>query len=84
MLNSLYLLQTWSPMKAIDLKAELQQLIESENDISILESLRILLKRTRMDNALKGALTSRAQESEKDIAEGRVLSKSDVITKLSA
>jgi hypothetical protein len=71
-------------MKAIDLKAELQQLIESENDISILESLRILLKRTRMDNALKGALTSRAQESEKDIAEGRVLSKSDVITKLSA
>ena len=71
-------------MKAIDLKAELQQLIESENDVSILESLRILLKRTRMDSALKGALTSRAQESEKDITEGRVLSKSDVITRLSA
>lgn len=71
-------------MKAIDIKAELQQLIESENDVSILESLRVLLKRTRMDKTLQAALSNRAQASEQDIAEGRLMSKSEVLKKLSA
>jgi hypothetical protein len=71
-------------MNAIDIKAELKKLIENENDITILESLRVLLKRSSLDSALKDKLSTRALESEDDIKNGRYMSKSELLSKLDA
>lgn len=69
-------------MNAIDLKAELKRLIESETDMSILESLKTLLQKTRLDKTMKEALTNRALLSEEDIKAGRVMDRSELERRL--
>jgi len=64
-------------MNAIDLKTELKQLIDSEQDLSILQSFATLLRKTRMDKTLKRKLTERALNSEEDIRSGNVYSRED-------
>jgi len=66
-------------MGVLELKTELQKMIEQENDISILKALRTLLEKTRLDPVLKEKLTSRALKSENDIKAGRLLSKDEMI-----
>ena len=66
-------------MSAIEIKTELQQMIEQEKDMSILEAIRTILQKTRLNPMLKEKLTERALRSEKDITEGRLLSKEEII-----
>ena len=71
-------------MNTIDLKAELKQLIESENDLGILQSLKLLLKKTRLNQELKSVLSSRAIQSENDIQSGKIYSKAEIEKKLNS
>ena len=66
-------------MSTIEIKSELQQMIEQEKDMGILEAIRTILQKTRLNPMLKEKLTERALKSEKDITEGRLLSKDEII-----
>ena len=66
-------------MSAVEIKTELQQMIEHETDMSILEAIRTILLKTGLNPVLKEKLTLRALKSEEDIKAGRVLSKEEVI-----
>lgn len=66
-------------MSTIEIKTELQQMIEQEKDMRILEAIRTILQKTRLNPMLKEKLTERALKSEKDITEGRLLSKDEII-----
>jgi hypothetical protein len=61
-----------------DIKTELQELIKSETDNSILEAIRTLLKKSSLDPILKKKLTSRALKAEEDIAVGRVMDRKEL------
>jgi hypothetical protein len=65
-------------MSTTEIKTELQQMIERENDVSILEAIRTILQKTSLNPILKEKLTERALKSETDIAEGRLLSKEEI------
>jgi hypothetical protein len=65
-------------MSTTEIKTELQQMIERENDVSILEAIRTILQKTNLNPLLKEKLTERALKSEKDIAEGRLLTKEEM------
>lgn len=68
-------------MSAIELKAELKQLIEQQKDMSLLKAIKTLLQKAGLDTTLREKLTSRALKAEKDIKAGRVLSKEEMIRK---
>ena len=69
-------------METVDIKAELQALIEKETDNSILEAIRTLLKKSSLDPTLKRKLTSRALKAEDDIAAGRVMDRQELEKRL--
>ncbi|MDH5399180.1 MAG: hypothetical protein OEX02_13595 [Cyclobacteriaceae bacterium] len=62
-------------MRAVDIKQELRDLIERENDLHILEAIKTLLMKSSLNPALKEKLSSRALKSEQDIMQGRVYSR---------
>ena len=66
-------------MGAVEIRTELQQMIEHEMDISVLQAIRTILLKTRLNPILKEKLTIRALKSEEDIKTGRVFSKDEVI-----
>lgn len=66
-------------MSAIEIKTELQQMIEHETDISVLQAIYTILLKTSLNPVLKEKLTLRALKSEEDIKSGRVFSKEEVI-----
>jgi hypothetical protein len=65
-------------MSTTEIKTELQQMIERENEVSILVAIRTILQKTNLNPLLKEKLTERALKSEKDISEGRLLSKEEI------
>jgi hypothetical protein len=65
-------------MTVMEIKTELKNLIEQENDPGVLKAIRTLLKKTRIDSRLKDTLTSRALKSDEDIKEGRLLSREEM------
>jgi hypothetical protein len=65
-------------MSTVEIKTELQKMIEQENDVSILEAIRTILQKTSLNPVLKEKLSERALKSEKDITGGRLLSKEEV------
>lgn len=66
-------------MDTIEIKTELQQMIELESDVQILEAIRTILQKTNFDPVLKAKLTSRALKSEEAIKAGKVFTKEEVI-----
>ena len=66
-------------MSAAEIKTELQQMIEHENDLSVLQAIRTILLKTGLNPVLKEKLTLRALKSEEDIKAGRVHSKEEVV-----
>jgi hypothetical protein len=66
-------------MSTIELKTELQRMIEQETDVNVLKAIRTILQKTSLNPVLKEKLTSRALKSEADIQAGRLFSKEDVI-----
>jgi len=77
-MKSLTLEYRLDTMSTVEIKTELQQMIEREKDMSILEAIRTILQKTSLNPMLKEKLTERALRSEKDITEGRLLSKEQV------
>jgi len=71
-------------METVDIKAELQALIEKETDNSILEAIRTLLRKSSLDPALKQKLTSKALKAEDHIAAGRVMDRHELGERLSS
>jgi hypothetical protein len=65
-------------MSAVEIKAELQQMIEKEKDMKVLEAIRTILQKTSLNPMLKEKLTSRALQSEEDIGAGHLFSKEEV------
>ncbi|MCA2951407.1 hypothetical protein [Microcystis sp. M112S1] len=66
-------------MGAMEIRTELQQMIEHETDLSVLQAIRTILLKTGLNPVLKEKLTARALRSEDDIKAGRVYSKEEVI-----
>ena len=64
-------------MSTIEIKSELQQMIEREMDMRVLEAIRTILQKTSLDPLLKEKLTKRALQSEKDIATGQLYTKEE-------
>jgi len=69
-------------MSTIEIKSELQQMIEREMDMRVLEAIRTILQKTSLDPLLKEKLTTRALQSEKDIAAGRLFTKDEALRKI--
>lgn len=70
-------------MSTVELKTELQQMIERETDVNVLKAIRTILQKTSLNPVLKEKLTSRALKSEADIQAGRVFSREDVEKRIS-
>jgi hypothetical protein len=66
-------------MSAVEIKTEVQQLIENETDLSVLQAIRTILLKTGLNPMLKEKLTQRALKSEEDIKSGRVFTKEEVV-----
>ena len=66
-------------MSTLQLKAELQQMIEQEFDLEILNAVRLILQKERNDPILQQKLTIRALKSEADIKAGRVFTVEEVL-----
>lgn len=66
-------------MSTVEIKAELQQMIEREKDLRVLEAIRTILQKTSLNPLLKEKLTTRALQSEDDIVAGQLLNKDEVI-----
>jgi len=66
-------------MSTVELKTELQQMIEREMDTRVLEAIRTILQKTSLDPLLKEKLTKRALQSEKDIATGQFFTKDEAL-----
>ena len=66
-------------MSTVEIKAELQQMIEREKDLRVLEAIRTILHKTSLNPVLKEKLTTRALQSEDDIVSGQLLNKDEVI-----
>ena len=64
-------------MSTVELKTELQQMIERKMDTRVLEAIRTILQKTSLDPLLKEKLTKRALQSEKDISTGLVFTKDE-------
>ena len=65
--------------QVVDIKAELQELIVQESDVDILQAIRTLLQKTRIDPSWQDKLTRRAQQAEQDIQAGRFYSREQVV-----
>ena len=70
--------------QTVDIKAELQELIAQESDVDILQAIRTLLQKTRLDSVWQQKLTQRAQQAEQDIQAGRFLSREQVVQRTNA
>ena len=69
-------------MSTVELKTELQRMIERETDVNVLKAIRTILQKTSLDPVLKEKLTSRALTSEADIRTGRFVSREDVVKRM--
>ncbi len=65
--------------QVVDIKAELQELIAQESDVDILQAIRTLLQKTRLDTVWQEKLSRRAQRAEDDIQAGRLYSREQVV-----
>lgn len=57
-------------MTTLDLRIEIGKLLEREQDASILEAIRNLLRKTTLDPVLREKLTIRALQAEKEVEAG--------------
>ncbi|MGB3850825.1 MAG: hypothetical protein WA958_12720 [Tunicatimonas sp.] len=65
--------------QVVDIKAELQELIAQESDVDILQAIRTLLQKTRLDTTWQEKLIRRAQRAEIDIQAGRLYNREQVV-----
>lgn len=65
-------------MTTIDLRLEIGRLLDREQDVSVLEAIRDLLRKTTLDPVLREKLTARALKAEEDIKTGKGHSRQDL------
>jgi hypothetical protein len=65
-------------MTTVEIRTELQKMINEQEDITILQAIRTLLQKTSLNQELKSKLTSRARRSEDDITAGKLYTKEDM------
>ncbi len=65
-------------MATTDIKIELKKLIDQEVDANVLEALKTLLNKTKLNTTLKDKLNSRALISEEDIKNERVYNQEEI------
>jgi len=65
-------------MATTDIKIELKKLIDQEADANVLEALKTLLIKTKLNATLQVKLTSRALKSEEDINNQRVYNQEEI------
>lgn len=65
-------------MSSSELKIELKRLIELEDDVAVLDAIKVLLERATFNPSLKEKLTRRASQAEEDIQQGRIFTREDV------
>ncbi len=65
-------------MATTDIKVELKKLIDQEVDTNVLEALKTLLNKTKLNTTLKEKLNSRALKSEEDIKNQRVYNQEEI------
>jgi hypothetical protein len=65
-------------MATTDIKIELKKLIDQEADANVLEALKTLLIKTKLNATLQEKLTSRALKSEEDINNQRVYNQEEI------
>lgn len=82
-MKSLTLGQRIPEMSTVEIKTELQRMIEQETDVNVLKAIRTILHKTSLNPILRDKLTSRALKSEDDIRSGRVFNKEEVIKRTS-
>jgi len=66
-------------METIEIKSQLQKMIDEQEDINVLQAIYTLLQKTSLNPILKTKLANRAKKAESDIAAGRVFTKEDII-----
>ena len=66
-------------MDTLEIKLELQRMIEAESDPSILEAIRELLQKQKIDPVLQEKMVSRALKAEEDFKAGRFYTREEVI-----
>lgn len=66
-------------MDTILIKSQLQKMIDSQDDISVLQAIYTLLEKTSLNPTLKSKLTRRSKKAEDDIAANRTFSKETII-----
>ncbi|AFL82701.1 hypothetical protein Belba_0029 [Belliella baltica DSM 15883] len=69
-------------MNSINIKEEIRSLIEKENDSHVLEVVKNLLTKSKLDPILKEKLASRALKAERDIDDGNVFTREELEEKL--
>ena len=65
-------------METVKIKEELHAMINQESDVKILEAILSILQKTTLNPVLRQKLTNRALKSEEAIAEGKVISLTEV------
>jgi hypothetical protein len=65
-------------MATTDIKIELKKLIDQEADANVLEALKTLLIKTKLNATLQEKLISRALKSEEDINNQRVYNQEEI------
>lgn len=66
-------------METIEIKSQLQKMIDEQDDINVLQAIYTLLQKTSLNPILKIKLANRAKKAESDIATGRVFTKEEII-----
>ncbi len=66
-------------MNTLAIKTEIKNIIDQVEDLDILEAVRTILQKSRLDPVLKDKLTQRAIRSEQDIEDERLLSRNDLV-----
>lgn len=59
-------------MNAVDIKAELKNLIDRETDLNLLEQIKALITHSDYNSSIEKEMISTALKSEEDIKNGRV------------
>ena len=66
-------------MNTLKLKSEIKDILDQVDDMDILEAVRTILEKSRLDPMLRDKLTKRALRSEEDIKNGRLLTRDEVV-----
>ena len=66
-------------MNVVEIKSELQKMIDEQEDMSVLQDIYTLLQKASINPELRTKLTNRAIKAEEDIVAGKVFTREEII-----